>query len=266
MDNLKTRLKIEVAYDGTDFCGWQSQRGRSQKPSLCETLSAALEQVLNHPISLFASGRTDAGVHARAQITHLNTHLRPEQLKSWDLCWAVRRYLPKSLVCQRAWIATPDFHATHSALGKTYKYFIWNSPRTQPHLGRFSAWIRRPLDVDHLNNLCGPLVGCHDFKSFQTAGSPVPHTRRRIFKLKWRRVSSGIIEFSVTGNGFLKQMVRNIVGTQLSLQKKGETAEDIDAVLKAMDRRAAGPAADPEGLFLWKVHYPPNLDKACIEI
>lgn len=256
------RVRLLVSYDGTDFCGWQRQ-GPRPVPSLQQTVDEALSKFFNQKIILYASGRTDAGVHALGQVCHFDVDVTEERLRSRDICWAMKALLPPSVSIRKAWIAPNDFHATLSATHKTYKYFIYNHPRSNPFWRRQSDWIRMPLDVDYLNETAQHLLGRHDFKSFQTAGTPVKHTVRTIYKAGWERKSANILQFSVTGQGFLKQMVRNLVGTQLMLFKNGRPASDMTEIIAATDRRKAGPSAPPQGLFLWKVYYPENLDKGC---
>lgn len=256
------KIRFLVSYDGTDFCGWQRQ-GHTTPTSVQATLEEALAKLLGQKITLFASGRTDAGVHALGQVCHFQVDLPEKRFENWDLCWALRAVLPPSISVKKAWIAPDDFHATISATHKTYKYFIYNSPRSNPFLTRTSAWNRHPMDLAHLQASASFLVGKHDFKSFQTTGTPVPHTVRTIMDAKWEQKSKNIVQFSVTGDGFLKQMVRNLVGTQLWLAKDGRPSADMADIIAAQDRRLAGPSAAPQGLFLWKVYYPSDLDKRC---
>jgi tRNA pseudouridine38-40 synthase len=261
-----TRIRLLVSYDGTDYCGWQKQKQHkhaSPKPSIQETLEKALSQIFNEPIEVMGSGRTDAGVHALGQVCHFETSR--ENLPR-DLCWAVKALLPASIAVKDAWIAPEEFHATLSATHKTYRYWVWNSPRPTALLARYSNWIRNPLDLEYLNRQAEWLVGEKDFKSFQSVGTEVLTTVRKIYQARWVRKKNHMIEFQVTGSGFLKQMVRNIVGTQLDLCQKGQPVERIGQILEYRDRTKAGPAAAPQGLFLSRVYYPQDLDKRCRQI
>ncbi|MCS6838161.1 MAG: tRNA pseudouridine(38-40) synthase TruA [Bdellovibrionaceae bacterium] len=263
---MERKIRLLIAYDGSDFCGWQKQKDHAfapKLPSLQETLEAALSRVLNHPIEVCASGRTDAGVHALGQVAHFITHR--EQLPR-DLCWALRAHLPPTVVVREAYWAPMEFHATLSAMGKTYRYFIWNSDRASPFWFRYSWWIRRPLDLERLQTLSQVLCGTHDFKSFQTQGTPVLHTVRTIYRIQWRRHGPQLCSVALTGDGFLKQMVRNIVGTVIDAFEDGATPQDLRAILEACDRRRAGQTAPPHGLFLQKVYYPKPLDNQCIKL
>ncbi len=259
------RIKFTVSYDGTDFCGWQRQN-QDHKPSVSQTLQTALEKIFQHPIKIFASGRTDAGVHALNQVCHFDTTKDEKLLIGWDLAWALRSKLPDTIVIKKAWLASDDFHATISADRKTYRYLVYNSQQPSALLSRFTGWMRQPLDLDYLNKCSQFVLGEHDFKSFQSVGTEVPHTVRTIYRAEWAWKKPHIAQFTITGSGFLKQMVRNIVGTQLLAHRKGWKPEQMDQILKALDRQIAGPPAEPQGLYLMKVYYPQDLDNKCREL
>jgi tRNA pseudouridine38-40 synthase len=259
------RIKLLVSYDGTDFCGWQKQKAHKhapEKPSIQETIEKALFEVFTEKISLSASGRTDSGVHAVAQIAHFDT----ERPLPKDLCWALRSVLPPSIVVKSAWLAPTEFHSTLSATHKTYRYWVWNSPRPTALLHRYSYWVRRPLELDFLNESCRFLIKNQDFKSFQTTGTETKTTVRKVYSAEWKELKNGLLEFRITGNGFLKQMVRNIVGSQIGLFLKDRKAAEMQDILEARDRTQALGTAPPQGLFLYKVYYPKSLDNKCRRI
>lgn len=261
-----TKIRLLVSYDGTDYCGWQRQKAHkhaSPKPSIQETLEKALSRIFNEPIDISGSGRTDSGVHAMGQVCHFETS---RTKLPGDLCWALKSFLPASIAVKEAMTAPEEFHATLSATHKTYKYWVWNAERSSALLARYSYWIRNPLDLDYLNEQAGFLVGEKDFKSFQSVGTEVAHTMREIYSAKWTRRKNSIIQFEITGSGFLKQMVRNLVGTQLDLCLKGRPVGQIEQILEYKDRTKAGPAAPPQGLFLSRVYYPSDLDNRCRQI
>lgn len=254
------RIRFLVSYDGTGYCGWQRQ---GHDIGIQQVLEEALGKLFQQKIVLFASGRTDAGVHAIAQVCHFDVDVPESRLLTRDMCWALRSMLPPAISVRKAWIAPDDFHATLSAIRKTYRYFIYHHPRPNPFWVRTSHWMRYPLELSHLQASTPHLLGRHDFKSFQTVGTPVKDTVRTIFDAKWEQKSRHLLQFTITGEGFLKQMVRNIVGTQLLLEKEERDPSEIAQIIAAKDRRKAGPSAPPEGLFLWKVFYPADLDKRC---
>ncbi|MGZ3780446.1 MAG: tRNA pseudouridine(38-40) synthase TruA [Pseudobdellovibrionaceae bacterium] len=262
---MLTKVRFTVAYDGTGFCGWQKQKHEGQI-SVAHMIELALEKVFNEKIVLFASGRTDAGVHALNQVCHFSTHRKIDPAKKWDLCWALNSHLPPSIVVKKAWIAPEEFHATLSATHKTYRYLILNQPRPSAHLNRYADWVRKQVDIDHLHESSKFLIGNQDFKSFQSVGTPILDTVREIYRAEWKWRKENLLQFTVTGDGFLKQMVRNIVGTSLMLEKKGLTPDKMKEIIEAKDRRVAGPPAPAQGLYLMRVYYPQDLDNGCIEL
>ncbi len=262
---MTTKIRFTVSYDGTGYCGWQKQKQEDQI-SVAHVIEQALERVFNEKIVLFASGRTDAGVHAFNQVCHFSTQRKIDPAKKWDFCWALNSQLPSGIVVKKAWIAPEDFHATLSATHKTYRYLIMNQPRPSALLSRYAEWARKPIDIEHLHQSSKFLLGNHDFKSFQSVGTPVLTTTREIYQADWKWRRPGILQFEITGSGFLKQMVRNIVGTSLMLQKKGENPSKIKEIMDAKDRKVAGPPAPAQGLYLMRVYYPQDLDNRCIEL
>lgn len=259
------RIRFLVSYDGTDFCGWQKQNHGTIK-SVQQILQEGLEEVFQEKITLCASGRTDAGVHALGQVCHFDTSRSVERLENWDMAWALKRQLPKSISVKKTWLAPPDFHATLSATRKTYRYLIHFNPRESAFLTRYAHWVRKPINVQHLQSSSQFLLGKQDFKSFQSAGTPVRHTVRTIYKAQWEWRRSDLLQFTITGNGFMKQMVRNIVGTQLMLEKQGLAPETLREIISAKHRPKAGPVAPAQGLYLMRVYYPQDLDNRCREI
>lgn len=263
--SMMTKVRFTVAYDGTGFCGWQKQKQEDQI-SVAHVIEGALKRVFNEDITLFASGRTDAGVHALNQVCHFSTRRKIDPAKKWDLCWALNSYLPPSIVVKKAWLAPEDFHATLSATHKTYRYLIINRPRPSAHLSRYADWIRKDVDIELLKASSRFLIGNQDFKSFQSVGTPVLDTVREIYKADWEWRKPDVLQFTVTGSGFLKQMVRNIVGTSLMIERKRENPSKMQQIIGLQDRRQAGPPAPAQGLYLMRVYYPQDLDNRCIEL
>ncbi|MBX3018257.1 MAG: tRNA pseudouridine(38-40) synthase TruA [Bdellovibrionaceae bacterium] len=259
------RYRMLISYDGTDFCGWQRQgehKNSPKLPSIQETLEKAVGQILNHPLDISASGRTDAGVHAVGQVIHFETERKIPQ----DLCWALRSKLPPSISPKALWLAPDEFHATLSAVNKTYRYWIYNQPRASALFHRYSWWIRTPLDLSRMNRSAEQLLGTQDFASFRNVGTPTKTTIRRIDRAVWTETKPGILKFEVTGSGFMKQMVRNLVGTMTELEIRGKNPEKMSEIIALKDRSEAGPAAPAQGLFLMKVRYPKALDNKCRQL
>jgi tRNA pseudouridine38-40 synthase len=257
------RLKMHVAYDGSDFCGWQKQTAEDALSSIQETLETAFYKLFKVPISCVASGRTDAGVHALAQVVHCDIPMEPRRIV---LTKALKSFLPSTVSVKRVWEAPKDFHSLYSATAKTYRYVVHTGPTPPAILGRFCLWYPYRFDLERLNKIAKLLEGTHDFKSFQSRGTPVASTERTIFKAEWAQKSKYLYHFEITGSGFLKQMVRNIIGTQLLFCKDRLEPEQILELLEAKDRQAAGWTASPQGLFLLRVYYPVELDKKCLRL
>lgn len=251
------RVKLLISYDGTDFAGWQRQ---TNHPSVQGTLEAALQKFYGKPIHLLGASRTDTGVHALGQVAHFDA---PRDPTGGDLRFALTGMTPKSIVVKQAWIAAEGFHAIASSVKKTYRYLVLNRRVPSALRYRYTHWIRTPLEPDFLNEASSFLVGNHDFKSFRTSGTETKSTVREIYSAHWEKKADDILEFTVTGNGFLKQMVRNIVGTCLDLNMNKAKPERLREILECRDRRKAGPTAPPQGLYLAKVYYPDELDNKC---
>lgn len=260
----KYKVKMQISYNGAHYEGWQKQKHETRKPTLQETVEKTLSQLLNEPISVCASGRTDAGVHAINQYLHFWTTKDP---KNYNLVHALNgRWTTKHIVYKKAWLAPHDFHAIGSSVTKTYKYLIHNHKLPSALQADFTAHIHYPLQLQRLNEFAKPFLGTHDFKSFQTSGTPVPDTKRTIYTSQWKRLSKNLIEYEVSGDGFLRQMVRNIVGTQLYMHRNNSSPGLISEILAKKNRQAAYDTAPASGLYLYNVKYPLELDNQCREL
>lgn len=256
--NTKNTLRLLVAYDGTDFGGWQKQV--QGKPTVQGTLEDVFSRLFDEPIQVVGSGRTDAGVHAVGQVAHLKTSKDPSR---YELVRAANGLLPAGIVVRKAWHAPEDFHALFSATHKTYRYWIWNNQVPSALRGRYLTWVPRPLDLKFLQECVKHIQGEHDFASFRTKGTDTESTVRHLLSVSWSAKSSKLLCFSITGEGFLKQMVRNLVGTMVDLHFAGRPASDLTKILAAQDRQKALGTARPEGLHLCRVYYPRDLDNRC---
>lgn len=255
-----TRVRMHVSFDGTDFAGWQRQRKQTHVATVQGTLETALTQIAGQEIRVIGASRTDAGVHAKLQVAHFDWPKNPE---GWDFRYAIQCLTPKSLVVKDLFVAPEDFHAIAVVTDKIYKYRILNRQVPSALRYRYTHWVRFPLSLDFLNEASQFVVGQHDFKAFQSAGTPVTSTVRNVFEACWTRESDDILEFTIRGDGFLKQMVRNIVGTLIDLNMDGLPPDRIKAIMATLDRRKAGPTAPPQGLFLERVNYPESVDIKC---
>lgn len=241
------RIKLTLQYIGTHYSGWQVQ---PNGVTIQEILQKALSQILQEKITVVGSGRTDAGVHALAQVAHFDTI---KDLSLFKICRGLNAILPKDISVLGAESVPRDFHAQLSAKSKTYAYQIWNHAIRNSFLQEYSWHMPYPLDIGRMQKAARYLVGEHDFKSFCAANSTAKTTVRRIKKIQI--VPGPLIHFSITGSGFLKHMVRNIVGTLVEVGQKKRTPSDIKKILKSHDRRKAGRTAPAKGLFLVKVIY-----------
>ncbi len=253
MSPTRKNFKITIEYDGTPYSGWQIQ---PRQLTIQGELQRLLSIILNQEISLTGSGRTDAGVHAMGQTAnfHADTTMAAGEIKR-----GINSMMKGPIVIQHIEQVPDDFHARFHATGKTYHYHILNRPDPCA-VGRDFSWhISRPLDIHAMNHCCGLITGTHDFKSFEGAGSPRTHTIRQIYKAVVEPLEPGETQrlvFKIKGNGFLRFMVRNIVGSLVEAGLLKLTPLEFQTILKARDRRIAPATAPAKGLFLMKVDYP----------
>lgn len=289
-----TNWKLTLAYDGTDYYGWQVQPGQQ---TIQGELQAALHRITGEDPLPQGSGRTDAGVHALGQVASfpLLAPIPPENLKR-----ALNRTLPEAIRIVDAAMAPASFHARHSAIAKTYEYRIFREVLCPPFLSRYVLTCTWPLNFEALQLAAKMFVGKHDFTSFAATdpelgirsmqvktqtdagtggrpnlfasnlhmisirainlqpGTPQKSSVRTIFSSQWERQQSEageLLVYRVRGNGFLHHMVRNLVGTMVDVGRGRTPASDIRAMLAARTRSAAGPTAPAQGLFLHSVEY-----------
>ena len=241
-------FKLTIEYDGSNYCGWQRQPNQS---SIQGALEDVLQRMTRESITLHGSGRTDAGVHALGQTAHFICGTR---LSPGDLQTGMNRLLPGDIAVRSCQAVPLDFHARFSSRWKQYRYRICNQPVKQA-VGRQYAWqIYRPLDVAAMDQGTRHLVGQHDFKSFESSGSPRAHTVRNVMEASWQRKNDHL-EFDIRADGFLRYMVRNMVGTLVAVGMGKVEANAIPVLLNAADRRLAPATAPPHGLFLVHVQY-----------
>jgi tRNA pseudouridine38-40 synthase len=239
------RYKLTIAYDGTRYAGWQVQ---ANAPSIQPLIQQALQTILRHPIALSGSGRTDAGVHARGQTAHFDADHPPPRL-------SLNALLPPDIRVLKIEPVSSDFHARYSALAKIYHYHLHLHPVACPFQRLYSHHVLGPCDLQLLKEAAPLFLGTHDFTSFanvkEEGASDAVRTLTRLDMIEQRH---GIrLEFE--GNGFLYKMVRNITGTLLEVAAGKIPPADIPLIFAARDRRRAGHAAPPHGLFLMHVLY-----------
>jgi len=245
------RIKITLAYDGTDFHGWQVQ---PNLPTIQGVLQQVLAEIEGRPVHVTGAGRTDAGVHALAQVAAFDL-VNPIPVE--NLRRAMNRLLPPQIRVLEVQQARPDFHPRHQALSKTYEYRIWRTEICPPFERRYVHHFPYPLDEPRIMEAAPLLVGEHDFTAFaatderdREGGSKV----RRIFASQLDRRGDRLV-YRVTGSGFLKHMVRNIVGTLLRIGRGNLDAAGLRMLLESGKPAGAGPTAPACGLFLIEVRY-----------
>lgn len=246
---MTARLKCEVAYDGTDFSGWQIQPfGRTVQG----VFESALKKIhKGSDIKVTASGRTDKGVHANGQILHFDSNLSiPED--NWQK--AINAILPNDVFVKSIRAVEPHFHSRFDVTNKEYRYRVLRSLQSNVFLRHYTYHFPYSLNVSLMKQAATHLVGRHDFSSFCAANTDVKDKVRTLSDLAIEERNDELI-FHIAGNGFLYQMVRIIVGTLLQVGSGKSTSEDVLQILEAKDRTKAGPTAPGHGLFLWKVTY-----------
>ena len=241
-------IRLDICYDGTRYNGWQRQTAHDN--TIQGKLETALSRILGEPIEISASGRTDTGVHARGQVANFHTGSR---MDCADLLAELRKYLPEDIGIYSCREVSPRFHARLNALEKTYQYRLWNSDAPCVFDRRFVAVMEEELDLDRMNEAARLLLGTHDFSAFCANRKMKKSTVRTIKSFTVERVGEEV-RFTVTGNGFLHNMVRILVGTLVEAGR-GERAVDSIPELFGGKREQAGFLAPGKGLCLMEVRY-----------
>lgn len=244
-----TNIRLQIEYDGEDYVGWQRQ---DPQPTIQGVLERTLEQVLGQRVILFGAGRTDSGVHARGQVG--NFFSPPTRIPHDRWTYVLNTQLPRSIRILKSEEVGPKFHAQKSAVGKLYEYSILNR-KYGSALDRRSYFCPFPIDWDAVEAALPYFIGEKDFRSFQSGPTQVRSTVRRIERFQLFRESNGLYRFEVQGNGFLKQMVRNMIGTVLEVGQGLRAPAEIERVIASTGREFAGRTVPAQGLCLLKVFY-----------
>ena len=250
-------IRLTISYDGTDFHGWQRQ---PRAPTVQETLETRIARITCAAVTLYGSGRTDAGVHAAGQVANFTTEC---PIPCASLQKALNDILPVSIRVREAQEAAADFHARHSAKAKTYRYRILQGPICPPFLARYVYHHPYPLDTQQMARAARLLEGEHDFTSFagsdparkEKEGQEGSNVRKVFYSRIVVRKKLQMIIYEVRGSGFLHHMVRNVVGTLLEVGSGKLSPDDIPAIVRARDRSEAGATAPANGLWLVRVAY-----------
>lgn len=242
------RIKLIVAYDGTNYCGWQTQiNGITVEEVLNKTLSGLLKE----DIRVIGASRTDSGVHALGNVAVFDTE---SKIPGDKFSFALNQRLPEDIRIQESCQVADDFHPRFCDTIKTYEYKILNRKFALPTERLYSAFVYYPLDVEKMQMAAAYLVGEHDFKSFCSSGSQVESTVRTVTDISVEKHGE-MISIRVSGNGFLYNMVRIIVGTLMKIGLGVWEPERMEEILNACDRNAAGPKAEARGLTLVEIRY-----------
>ena len=243
------RIRTIIAYDGTDYVGWQTQ---NNGVAVQEVIEKAIFEVTGAHASLQGSGRTDSGVHARAQVAHFDTEAR---MAADKFAIALNTHLPADIRVLFSEEAEPDFHARFSAKEKQYRYFVQTGPHADVFARRYALHAYMPLDLDVMRSAADQVIGTHDFSAFMSTGREVETAVRTVSLSRWEKQGKFLV-YTVQGNGFLYNMVRILVGTMVGMGSGRIPRDSMERALASLSRKDAGPTAPPHGLVLWRVKYP----------
>jgi len=243
-------VRLGIEYDGSRYHGWQYQ---PNAPTIQACIEQAISTVTGERVRIIGAGRTDAGVHARGQVANFFTRSR---LDAEALQRAINTRLPEDIVITDAADVPEEFHARKDALRKRYEYWVWNRRTPSAFHYRYCWHVRSPLDLQRMREAARHFLGAHDFSSFCASdGGHRGSAVRTVFRFDIERFADGKIRFGVEADGFLKSMVRAMVGTVVEIGRGKRHGEDIPSILQARDRRVAGVTAPPHALFLEWVSY-----------
>lgn len=248
------RVRMLVAYDGTDFHGFAAQSGQR---TVAGALTEAIARVVRVPVELTCAGRTDRGVHAWGQVVSVDL---PQDTDLGALHRSLLKLCGPAVVVREVSVTEPDFDARFSARSRTYRYTVLNRPSPDPFLVRTAWHVATPLDLDLLVLACDPFLGEHDFSAFcrrpkVAPGEEPASLARRVLSAGWTGLGDGVLRFEITATAFCHQMVRSVVGTIVSAGHGQVKAGQILGILASGDRANAAPIAPPHGLCLWHVEY-----------
>jgi len=242
-------ITLVIAYDGTGYFGWQRQLNQ---PTIQGAIEEKISLMVGTPVTLIGSGRTDAGVHAFHQVANFkaSTSLTPTVFFK-----GLNSLLPQNIIIKRAEYAAPDFHARYDAKSKVYEYWIYNENLRSPFLRQYAWHIARPLDVGTMKECLDTIMGRQDFSSFRSAGDGATNPVRTMIQAKVTIREGNLVVCEFEANGFLRHMVRNIMGTVARAGLGDMSVKRFHEIMDSKDRKQADAKAPPEGLYLKDVRY-----------
>ncbi|MCK4245152.1 MAG: tRNA pseudouridine(38-40) synthase TruA [Candidatus Omnitrophica bacterium] len=246
-------IRLTISYDGTNYSGWQRQKGSLEKGTIQGTIEEALERLLQEKVKLIGSGRTDSGVHATAQVANFKTK---SSLSLREIRRGLNGLLDKDIRIKNIKGVPEKFNSRYAVCSKTYQYII--SHQDSPFLEHYTCFCPTQLDLPAMRKAAKALLGKHDFSSFQAAGSRIKDSVRSIKKLSIRKkkaILGNLILIEIEADGFLYKMARNIIGTLLEVGQGKKVPRDIKKILDKKNRKFAGPTAPAKGLYLKEVKY-----------
>ncbi|MBU0683971.1 MAG: tRNA pseudouridine(38-40) synthase TruA [Candidatus Omnitrophota bacterium] len=241
-------IKLTIAYDGTNYKGWQLQKNGT---TIQGKIEEAIEKTFKKKHRIYSAGRTDSGVHAQGQIAHFKTSVPVPMNKIPSI---INTVLPPDIAIKNAKKVSTDFHAQFDAKQKHYRYYILNSLKREAFKERYAWRVSYNLNVSLMREAAKALIGKHDFKSFQAVDKRERLSVRNIFSITVKKQKAFIV-IDIKGDGFLYNMVRNIVGTLVEIGRGYFSPESMMEILKSKNRKKAGPTAPAKGLFLMEVKY-----------
>lgn len=248
------RFALGIDYEGTHYRGWQTQQ--EGVPSIQSTIEDVLSRIADHPVTIHAAGRTDAGVHASGMVAHFDTHAIRGH-KSWLL--GSNTWLPKDIALRWIHPVSEDFHARFKAVARRYRYIIFNSGQRSSQLAGKVTWHYHPLNFDRMKIAASYLVGQHNFNSFRAVGCQSRNPNRHVHFLNLTKRGSLII-LDIQADGFLHHMVRNIAGVLMAIGEGKAEPEWVQALLQVQDRTQGGVTASGSGLYFVDALYPPEFE------
>lgn len=242
-------IKLTIEYDGTNYHGWQSQ---INAVAIQDIIKDAVEKLTGESCKLIGSSRTDVGVHALGQVANFMTS---SSIPAERFSYALNHILPDDIVIKKSESVTEHFHAQYSALGKKYRYLIYNESQPSAILRNRTWQIFKKLDIEPMKRAAKYFEGTHDFSAFRSTGSGVKKSIRTISESKLDICEDNILSFEIAGDGFLYNMVRIIVGTLVGVGLGKISESSVQHIIESQDRKKAGKTAPAHGLYLVEVYY-----------